>query len=174
MIEQQNRLKRLQDELDKSEFELNQHKERLGNTLSDTGPSDSRDDTSRYVSRLRRRIELEEKIDKLTNSRHDLERDIDDVVNEQVLPVGKLSVIGAVFILGTVLLGFGLVEALAQGSSAVGRSATQVGFLMMLLGTFCGFIAMALKYHWERMANCLLYTSPSPRDLSTSRMPSSA
>ena len=26
----------------------------------------------------------------------------------------------------------------------------------------------------ERMQTCLLYTSPSPRDLSTSRMPSSA
>ena len=28
----------------------------------------------------------------------------------------------------------------------------------------------ALEMYW----NCLLYTSPSPRDLSTSRMPSSA
>ena len=27
---------------------------------------------------------------------------------------------------------------------------------------------------FERMSGCLLYTSPSPRDLSTSRMPSSA
>ena len=27
---------------------------------------------------------------------------------------------------------------------------------------------------WEQPYNCLLYTSPSPRDLSTSRMPSSA
>ena len=29
---------------------------------------------------------------------------------------------------------------------------------------------------WEQLCNqgCLLYTSPSPRDLSTSRMPSSA
>ena len=26
----------------------------------------------------------------------------------------------------------------------------------------------------DRLYNCLLYTSPSPRDLSTSRMPSSA
>ena len=26
----------------------------------------------------------------------------------------------------------------------------------------------------ERFSSCLLYTSPSPRDLSTSRMPSSA
>ena len=28
--------------------------------------------------------------------------------------------------------------------------------------------------HLEGLCNCLLYTSPSPRDLSTSRMPSSA
>ena len=27
---------------------------------------------------------------------------------------------------------------------------------------------------FDRLENCLLYTSPSPRDLSTSRMPSSA
>ena len=27
---------------------------------------------------------------------------------------------------------------------------------------------------WSKILNCLLYTSPSPRDLSTSRMPSSA
>ena len=27
---------------------------------------------------------------------------------------------------------------------------------------------------WDRYCTCLLYTSPSPRDLSTSRMPSSA
>ena len=31
-----------------------------------------------------------------------------------------------------------------------------------------------LRYHIESMVGCLLYTSPSPRDVSTSRMPSSA
>ena len=30
------------------------------------------------------------------------------------------------------------------------------------------------RAHWEGIGDCLLYTSPSPRDLSTSRMPSSA
>ena len=30
------------------------------------------------------------------------------------------------------------------------------------------------KFKYEQAQNCLLYTSPSPRDLSTSRMPSSA
>ena len=32
----------------------------------------------------------------------------------------------------------------------------------------------ALYTRWKKMEGCLLYTSPSPRDLSTSRMPSSA
>ena len=32
----------------------------------------------------------------------------------------------------------------------------------------------ATKEIWRQGKNCLLYTSPSPRDLSTSRMPSSA
>ena len=31
-----------------------------------------------------------------------------------------------------------------------------------------------IQGYMERAYNCLLYTSPSPRDLSTSRMPSSA
>ena len=35
-------------------------------------------------------------------------------------------------------------------------------------------IAMALFATLGVSGNCLLYTSPSPRDLSTSRMPSSA
>ena len=43
--------------------------------------------------------------------------------------------------------------------------------------TYPGFIKLASKY-WKtglgEIWSCLLYTSPSPRDLSTSRMPSSA
>ena len=33
---------------------------------------------------------------------------------------------------------------------------------------------LATAYYLAKYYNCLLYTSPSPRDLSTSRMPSSA
>ena len=36
------------------------------------------------------------------------------------------------------------------------------------------YIKKMLKIGEVREKNCLLYTSPSPRDLSTSRMPSSA
>ena len=34
--------------------------------------------------------------------------------------------------------------------------------------------SQVLRDRRETLLNCLLYTSPSPRDLSTSRMPSSA
>ena len=50
-----------------------------------------------------------------------------------------------------------------------------------VLGRLGGFNSENLQTHeegsdlsWMSYDNCLLYTSPSPRDLSTSRMPSSA
>ena len=36
------------------------------------------------------------------------------------------------------------------------------------------FLAIVLTHNFDFLRTCLLYTSPSPRDLSTSRMPSSA
>jgi uncharacterized protein YhaN len=142
---------KFQQELDKIEFDLVQHEDRLGSSLAEKGHTDSLEDTGRYVNRLRRRIELEEKIEKLGQSRHNLERDIDTIVNEQVLPVGKLSVIGLVFIMGIVLLGFGLIDTL-NGGQWISQTARQVGLLFMFMGAIAGFISMGLKYHWERMA----------------------
>ena len=42
-------------------------------------------------------------------------------------------------------------------------------YISKAFGPFWGFI-----FGWAQLLICLLYTSPSPRDLSTSRMPSSA
>ena len=59
----------------------------------------------------------------------------------------------------------------------------QLGSLMAriaALGTVVSFAIIALLVgpdqvgYNEQYGGCLLYTSPSPRDLSTSRMPSSA
>jgi len=53
----------------------------------------------------------------------------------------------------------------------------------LLVGALLGLVFAGWIWRWfervmgwvlGRLANCLLYTSPSPRDLSTSRMPSSA
>ena len=49
-----------------------------------------------------------------------------------------------------------------------------VGVVVWFAGLF--YLVRLFIYHveTEELAPCLLYTSPSPRDLSTSRMPSSA
>ena len=65
----------------------------------------------------------------------------------------------------------------AYGLSHVQRSAF-VGFLeeserRALYSKLSGIIELE-DYPGEASISCLLYTSPSPRDLSTSRMPSSA
>ena len=162
LLDQEERLNRLKQEADKARFELGQTEEHLGSSISEhtDGIPGTLDDTSRHVNRLRRRIELEDKITKLQNSRHSLEREIDDVVNEQVLPVSKLSVVGLVFVAGIVLAGFGLVGTLSNGSlwtysSTVenfGQATSHIGLLLMLMGAVCFFVAMGLKYHWEKVA----------------------
>ena len=43
-----------------------------------------------------------------------------------------------------------------------------------LVHSYCQFESGNLRKHQTELVSCLLYTSPSPRDLSTSRMPSSA
>ncbi len=151
LTEQRERKLKFDQELDKIEFDLLQHQDRLGTSLAEKGTSDSLEDTGRYVNRLRRRIELEEKIDKLVDHRHDLERDIDSIVNEQVLPVGKLSVIGVVFVLGVIFLGFGLIDTIT-GQTWLSQTGKKVGILFIFMGAIAGFISMSLKYHWERMA----------------------
>ena len=149
--EQTNRLTKYQNDLEKTEFDLGQHQERLGSSLAESSTSESLEDTGKYVNRLRRRIELEEKINKLNRDRLELERDVDSVVNEQVLPVEKLSIVGAVFILGVVLLGFGLIDTIS-GGHWITQTSTNLGITLIFLGSIAGFIAMALKYHWERRA----------------------
>ena len=149
LLEQKDRLKRMKDDVDKSEFDLGQQKTRLHKSVSTT-TGDSIEDTNRYVNRLRRRVELEEKITKLQTSRLSLEREIDDVVNEQVLPVGKLAIIGVAFIAGIVMIGLGMLNIWDQ--TGLGHNLSELGILMMLMGTIFGFLSMALKYHWERVA----------------------
>jgi uncharacterized protein YhaN len=148
--EQQERLRRFQQEQEKIDFDLLQHQERLGHSLNDRG-GDSIEDINKYVNRLRRHLELDEKIDKLNNKRHELERDIDSIVAEQVMPVEKLAILGLIFILGVILLGFGLID-IGNGGSWLSEQNRNLGVLFMLLGGVLGLTGIGLKYHWEQIA----------------------
>ena len=46
--------------------------------------------------------------------------------------------------------------------------------ILVIGGGMAGTGATFEARHWGRDLNCLLYTSPSPRDRTRSRMPSSA
>ena len=150
--DQTDRLTKFKNDLEKVEFDLGQHQDRLGSNLAEQGASESLEDTGRYVNRLRRRIELEEKVVGLNRQRMELERDVDSVVNEQVLPVEKLSIIGVIFILGVVLLGFGFIDAALFQGRWLSRTSTNMGIVFIILGAVAGFVSMSLKYHWERRA----------------------
>ena len=49
-----------------------------------------------------------------------------------------------------------------------------IQFVLLFAAVTLGFFAENLREENAQRKLCLLYTSPSPRDLSTSRMPSSA
>lgn len=150
--EQNDRLNKFKNDLEKIEFDLGQHQDRLGNTLAEQSTSESLEDTGRYVNRLRRRIELEDKIGTLNRQRLELERDVDSVVNEQVLPVEKLSIVGAVFILGVVLLGFGFVDSLWPSLSLISSTSNNMGIVFIILGSIAGFMSLSFKFYWEQRA----------------------
>ena len=57
-----------------------------------------------------------------------------------------------------------------QEVPGVGTMNQKVGFVSMLLSA----TGMGLVGTFGRLSTCLLYTSPSPRDVEESRMPSSA
>ena len=62
---------------------------------------------------------------------------------------------------------------LVTGQFGTGRT-TYLGFDGTWRWRTKGLDAEFFKRFWVQTTRCLLYTSPSPRDLSTSRMPSSA
>ena len=58
----------------------------------------------------------------------------------------------------------------------IGERTSLDGTMLIAVGVVCLLFSPLVKWAaWGAIAyGCLLYTSPSPRDLSTSRMPSSA
>ena len=151
LVDVREELEDAKQDLDKRQFDLGQHNQRLTKSRSELGVSESLEETSAYVNRLKRRVELGEKIDKLNRSRSGLEREIDTVVAEQVLPVEKLAVIGGVFILGFLLIAVGIASDIL-GLINIGESGKSSGLLLLLLGTGIGILSLGLKYHWEKLA----------------------
>ena len=68
--------------------------------------------------------------------------------------------------IGEVAAVLSALKALNDGIQTIKQSAGNAGDLQAIIGRFAGAS--------EKYRDCLLYTSPSPRDRTRSRMPSSA
>ena len=151
LVEGREDLEEAKKDLEKCQFDLGQHNQRLTKSRGEAGVTESLEETSAYVNRLKRRVELGEKVEKLNRSRSGLEREIDSVVAEQVLPVEKLAVIGGVFIVGFIMLGLGILSDIL-GVINIGEAGRNMGLLMIFMGLGILAISLGIKYHWEKMA----------------------
>lgn len=151
--EDRERLTRAEEEVREAEIEV----KHLGDTLESArahagvqqGAPSTLDETSRLANRLRKRTELDKKIEVLETQRRELQRDLDVVVENQELPASRLLMIGGVALTGLLLLVFGTQNWL---SPQVEQSLRPSGILMFIMGSVAVLFAYWLKQSYERNA----------------------
>ena len=151
LLEQRKKQRQLVSDVEKSEFELMQQQERLNKKLEEGATTGTIEETSKLVTRLRRRIELKKRFNQLNHSREHLKRDIGDVITDQVFSISKLARLGLVFVSGFTLFGFGFLD-LLYGGALSGNSNIALGIAMMIAGALCGLVFSGLKFRWQRLA----------------------
>ncbi|RIK77478.1 MAG: hypothetical protein DCC68_17210 [Planctomycetota bacterium] len=93
------------------------------------------------VAQLRRRMAIDDRLEQIKRSEMDVEDDNQHLMHEQVLPAWALVSVGAAFVLGMALLGWGAIKA----SSGAGWT----GFWLALVGAVAGVASMLYKLRWE-------------------------
>ncbi len=105
------------------------------------------DRLGQLVSLLRRRQQLDERLEELARHRAELQQENEGLVERQVLSGGKLALVGGGFVLGTVLLLFGVAGALTATPLLPGTGWGTGAAGLALVGT-----AVAAKRGLERSA----------------------
>jgi uncharacterized protein YhaN len=111
--------------------------------LAETGEADLEHalaTAGQRVTLLRRRIQLEERLDKLDRHRKEMEADRRDLLEEQVLPVSTLIWCGVPFVAGVALI----------LASFFWPSVSNLGWTVTLLGFGCWAIAVVTKLLLEK------------------------
>ena len=80
---------------------------------------------------------------------------------------GRMALLGPAFVAAVAYIDPGNFATNIAGGA-------KYGYLLVWVILMANLMAMLVQYLSAKIGVCLLYTSPSPRDLSTSRMPSSA
>jgi len=141
--EANDRLHAARAEREDSRREAEEVSEQLQTELAETGQAEldlALEEAGHRVAMLRRRAQLEERLDKMGRHRKELEEDRHELVEEQLLPVPTLVWCGVPFILGVTLV---LASFFWEGVRNLGWMVTIVGFV-------CWGIAIVTKLLMER------------------------
>ena len=102
------------------------------------------------VSQLRRRLQVDERLEQLDRRQHQLEEQTDESLDRQLLPTWQVVVLGMVFVLGVALTAGGLILPVAWIGS--------LGWLMAFLGIAGLGTAVGAKYYASHAAGKQLET----------------
>lgn len=133
-------------EYESAEGEQERLEEELKTELASRGIdrlTDSLDDNGRLVNRLRRRVQLNEKIDKHELQRKEIEHDIEALIRDQALPVWKMFWLGAIVVTAVVLI---LLSFFSQEPTLFDGNRP----LCLFLGIVFGIMALVLKLYWDQ------------------------
>ena len=139
------RVKNAKSERDRNQIQAEEVNERLAAELLERRESSLKsalEKAGMLVTRLRRRIQIEERVDKMVRHRDELENDIEVLLDESVLPLSGLIWPGIMFVIGFTML----------ASSMVYEELMPTGGLVTMLGIFAVFVSVLWKVHLERQA----------------------
>jgi uncharacterized protein YhaN len=126
--------------------EAREIQDQLAAELAETGETQldkALEKAGHRVTRLRRRLQVEERLDKLDRHRKELEEDRRDLVEEQILPVSTLFWCGVPFVLGVMMI----------LASIFWEPVAKLGWIITILGFACWVIAVATKVLLENTNN---------------------
>lgn len=122
--------------------------EQIDKTLVERGAEDvtsAMETKGSEVTQLRRRVQVDERLEELRLHREDLDEQSHDLLSQQMLPMPVFTVLGGVFVFGVVLVLAGLF----MPTSVVGG----FGWALAILGLFGAAAAGAYKFVMERTAD---------------------
>lgn len=133
-------------ERDDARHEAEEIAEQMKSELSDTGQTelaDALEEAGHRVAMFRRRVQLEERLDKIDRHRKELNEDRRELLEDQILPVSTLVWCGVPFVLGAMMVFV----------SVFWESVAKFGWTVAILGGICLIGAVIMKMTLERSAS---------------------
>lgn len=133
-------------ERDDARHEAEEIAEQMQAELADTGQTDLADaleEAGHHVAMFRRRVQLEERLDKMERHRKEVDEDRRELLEDQILPVSTLVWCGVPFVLGAMMVFVSLFW----------ESVAKFGWTVAILGGICLVGAVITKILLERSAS---------------------